>query len=83
MKPIYFYIIISLVSLQVFSQTVITGKVTQKLELKGDTIRLNIQLKEAFNQLTAVTITAGTFEAGDKKQSSHRRQTNLLYRLRT
>jgi hypothetical protein len=41
----------------------------QKVELKGDTMRLNIQLKEAFNELTAVTITAGTFEAGDKKQA--------------
>jgi len=121
MKSIYFYILFSLVSLQTFSQTVITGKVTQeqgealpganvylkgtydgtsankngyfilktkktgtfdlrvefvgyepslqKLELKGDTIRVNVQLKEAFNQLTAVTITAGTFEAGDKKQA--------------
>ncbi len=121
MKPIYFYILFSLINLQAFSQTVITGKVTQeqgealpganvyligtydgtsgnenghfilktkktgtfdlrvefmgyepavqKLELKGDTIRVNVQLKEAFNQLTAVTITAGTFEAGDKKQA--------------
>ncbi|HEX7585158.1 MAG TPA: TonB-dependent receptor, partial [Prolixibacteraceae bacterium] len=42
---------------------------SQKLELKGDTIRLNIQLKEAFNQLNAVTITAGTFEASDQKQA--------------
>jgi len=41
----------------------------QKVELKGDTLHLNIQLKEAFNELTAVTITAGTFEAGDKKQA--------------
>lgn len=42
---------------------------SQKLELRGDTIQLNIRLKEAFNQLNAVTITAGTFEAGDKKQA--------------
>ena len=42
---------------------------SQILELKGDTIHLNIQLKEAFNQLNAVTITAGTFEASDKKQA--------------
>jgi len=40
-----------------------------KVELKGDTIRLNVQLKEVFNQLNAVTITAGTFEASDKKQA--------------
>lgn len=42
---------------------------TKPVELKGDTIRLNVKLKEAFNQLNAVTITAGTFEAGDKKQA--------------
>ena len=42
---------------------------SQAVELKGDTIRLNVKLKEAFNQLNAVTITAGTFEAGDKKQA--------------
>jgi len=41
----------------------------QNLDLKGDTIRVNVKLKEAFNQLNAVTITAGTFEAGDKKQA--------------
>lgn len=121
MKRSIFYIFFSLLSPLVFSQTVITGKVTQdqgealpganvylqgtydgttgnetgqfvlkskktghfdlhiefmgykpvsrEVELKGDTIRLNVQLKEAFNELTAVTITAGTFEAGDKKQA--------------
>jgi len=121
MKRIFISIITILFSLNAFSQTVITGKVTQEkgepmpganvylqgtydgtstnekgqfsiktiktgsynlrveftgydpffqmLELKGDTIRLNIQLKEAFNQLKAVTISAGTFEAGDKRQA--------------
>jgi hypothetical protein len=121
MKRSIFYIFFSILSLNAFSQTVITGKVTQeqgeplpganvflqgtydgtsgndkgqfklktkktgsfdlhvefmgyepnvqKVELKGDTIRINVQLKEAFNELTAVTITAGTFEAGDKKQA--------------
>ena len=39
------------------------------LSLKGDSIWLDIRLKEAFNQLNAVTITAGTFEASDKKQA--------------
>ncbi|MCX6238496.1 MAG: TonB-dependent receptor [Bacteroidia bacterium] len=43
--------------------------VSRKVELKGDTIRMNVQLKEAFNQLNAVIITAGTFEAGDKRQA--------------
>ncbi len=42
---------------------------TQKIELKGDTVRVNVKLKEAFNVLNAVTITAGTFEAGDKRQA--------------
>lgn len=41
----------------------------QNLVLKGDTIRINVRLKETFNQLSAVTITAGTFEASDKKQA--------------
>lgn len=121
MKRQIFYLLFSLFSLNVFSQTVITGKVTQekgdplpganvylqgtydgtsanekgqfilktaktgqfdlrvefisykpvslKVELKGDTIHLNVQLKETFNELNAVTITAGTFEAGDKRQA--------------
>lgn len=42
---------------------------SKSVELKGDTIRINIQLKEKFNQLNAVTINVGTFEAGDKKQA--------------
>jgi len=121
MKYTFLFILLSLIGLQAFSQTVIKGKVTQeqgeslpganvylqrtydgtsanengqfilktkktgpfdlhiefmgyepavqKIDLKGDTIRINVQMKEAFNQLTAVTITAGTFEAGDKKQA--------------
>jgi len=42
---------------------------SQNVELQGDTIRLVIQMKEKFNQLNAVTINVGTFEAGDKKQA--------------
>ncbi len=42
---------------------------SHKLDLKGDTIRVDVRLKEVFNQLNAVTITAGTFEASDKKQA--------------
>jgi hypothetical protein len=42
---------------------------SQNVELKRDTIRLVIQMKEKFNQLNAVTINVGTFEAGDKKQA--------------
>jgi len=121
MKRQIFCILFSLLGLNTFSQTVITGKVTQekgepmpgasvylqgtydgtstdengkfilkttkkgpfnllagfmgfeqvsrKVELKGDTVRLDIQLKEVFNQLDAVTITAGTFEASDKRRA--------------
>ncbi len=121
MKRNFLSIIVILFGLNAFSQTVVTGKVTQengesmpganaylqgtydgastnengefkfktsktgqyilqvefmgyepfsgKVELKGDTIRVNVKLKEAFNQLNAVTITAGTFEASDKKQA--------------
>lgn len=42
---------------------------SRTVELKGDTIRIDVQLQEAFNELSAVTITAGTFEASDKKQA--------------
>jgi len=42
---------------------------SKEIELKGHPIKLDVRLKEAFNRLNAVTITAGTFEAGDKKQS--------------
>lgn len=40
------------------------------IDLEGRAIDLSeITLKEEFNELSAVTITAGTFEAGDKKKS--------------
>jgi len=43
---------------------------TSSLILEGTAIDLSeITLKEELNELTAVTITAGTFEAGDKKKS--------------
>lgn len=42
----------------------------KNLRLEGSTIDLSqITMKEEFNELNAVTITAGTFEAGDKKKS--------------
>ncbi|MBI9066949.1 MAG: TonB-dependent receptor [Salinivirgaceae bacterium] len=41
----------------------------QAVVLNGYPIELSIVLQEAFNELNAVTITAGTFEAGDKKKS--------------
>ena len=43
--------------------------ILQKVILRGDTIRINIKLKEEINQLNEVVITAGTFEAGDKKRA--------------
>jgi hypothetical protein len=42
----------------------------KEIELKGLPIIMDILLVETFNKLEAVTITAGTFEAGDKKQSN-------------
>lgn len=41
----------------------------KEIELNGSALKFDIQLVEAFNKLDAVTITAGTFEAGDKKQA--------------
>jgi len=43
--------------------------ISKELLLANTPIHLNLILKEAFNKLKAVTITAGTFEAGDKKKS--------------
>lgn len=42
----------------------------KEIELNGVPVKLAIELKEIFNQLNAVIITAGTFEAGDKKQAN-------------
>ncbi len=43
---------------------------TQDLDLNGQILDLGtIRLKEEINDLTAVTITAGTFEAGDNRKS--------------
>ncbi len=41
----------------------------KELELSGNPVNLNIKLKETFNKMEAVTIKAGTFEAGDRKRS--------------
>ncbi len=41
----------------------------KELLLDDKNIQLDFTLKEAFNKLEAVTITAGTFEAGDKRKS--------------
>jgi len=45
-------------------------KFSREIKLDGTAIKLDIiELQEEFNELTAVSITAGTFEAGDKKKS--------------
>ena len=43
---------------------------SKEINLAGQPVKLEIRLEEAFNKLNAVTITAGTFEAGDKKQAN-------------
>lgn len=42
---------------------------TQEITLNGKPIHVAIKMHEAFNELNAVTISAGTFEAGDKKKA--------------
>jgi hypothetical protein len=42
----------------------------KEISLTGAEINLLIELKETFSKLDAVTITAGTFEAGDKKRAN-------------
>ncbi len=42
----------------------------QEIDLEVGILQFDINLKEKFNQLTAVTITAGTFEAGDEHRSA-------------
>ena len=45
-------------------------KFSKEIKLEGSGIDLDIiEMQEEFNELTAVSITAGTFEAGDKKKS--------------
>jgi hypothetical protein len=42
----------------------------QEVVLEGKNLNFDVVLKEKFNQMTAVTITAGSFEAGDEKRSA-------------
>ncbi len=44
--------------------------IQQKINLTGESIQVNFILKEEINELTAVTVTAGSFEAGDKKRAA-------------
>ena len=51
-------------------------KVRKAIHLDGTLLDIaDVEMKEEINELNAVTITAGTFEAGDKKKSI----SNLLY----
>ena len=40
------------------------------IDLNGKVLELHLKLKEKFNELNAVTITAGAFEAGDSKKGA-------------
>jgi hypothetical protein len=42
----------------------------KEISLDGSELHFDVVLKEKFNQMKAVTITAGTFEAGDEKRSA-------------
>ncbi|HMZ47114.1 MAG TPA: TonB-dependent receptor, partial [Chitinophagaceae bacterium] len=43
---------------------------TQPLYLDNKNVEINFILKEEINELSAVTVTAGSFEAGDKKRTA-------------
>jgi hypothetical protein len=43
---------------------------SQEINLGGKPTHLDVEMKETFNKLEAVNITAGTFEAGDRKQAN-------------
>ena len=56
-------------------QTVVAGNIGYKsvelsVTLGADPVELNFALKEEVNELKAVTVTAGSFEAGDKKRAA-------------
>src|SRR5215813_7055069 len=44
--------------------------VEQKVTLSGSPLSLEIPMKEEVTELNAVIVTAGTFEAGDKKRAA-------------
>jgi hypothetical protein len=44
--------------------------VEQKINIQKENIQVDFVLKEEINELNAVTITAGAFEAGDKKKAT-------------
>ncbi len=44
--------------------------IQQPIVLAGEPVSINFSLREEINELTAVTVTAGSFEAGDKKRAA-------------
>ena len=44
-------------------------KQEHKVQLTGKEIQLTIKLNEAYNQLNAVVITAGSFEASEERKA--------------
>ena len=44
--------------------------ITQQVNLQSDPLVINISLKEKFDELKAVTVTAGAFAAGDTKRAT-------------
>ncbi len=44
--------------------------IEQRITIASEPITLNFSLKEEINELSAVTVTAGSFEAGDKKRAA-------------
>ena len=57
------------------TQTIVVSNIgfktlEQIIELKGEPIEINFALKEEVSELKAVTVTAGSFEAGDKKRAA-------------
>ncbi len=45
------------------------NKYEQPLNIEGSNLTINAGLKEEFNELNAVTVTAGSFEASDRKRA--------------
>jgi hypothetical protein len=54
----------------IIAKTVGYKPVQQPIVLAGEPISINFSLREDINELTAVTVTAGSFEAGDKKRAA-------------
>ncbi|MFT5819528.1 MAG: hypothetical protein ACI8ZM_000753, partial [Crocinitomix sp.] len=52
--------------------------IEEHILLTESNLELNHVLKESFNELTAVTINAGAFEAGDKKKAVHLNSIDMI-----